>query len=365
MHGKRKRISLAMQGDDGYISDSVCEKRFRHFVDVGYPTMVRESRPMPVSEEDSPTLRSVIDYFVETYMPNKNAAIKTRAKYAPILEDFREYCASRNVARVSQLSRRIMDEWTAHISKSRKPKTVTSYITTVRACLNAAVEAEIITETPIRRYLFPTVDEPEINPLTYAQLRDVLAVVRAEAPDLYPVVAWIALTGNRPSDAIRLTENQIDTAARYVERKQTKVRRLARYPISTDANAVAVAEIARDDRTGALVFTDSRGLPWTESRIYTRFTRALRRARFARGVTIKDLRHTFASLMANDPAKPCPLPVLQILMCHTDIRTTMKYCRPMDATQYVDHFAGVVNEPLNKRAPFGHPVAPQKRHARK
>lgn len=57
----------------------------------------------------------------------------------------------------------------------------------------------------------------------------------------------------------------------------------------------------------------------------------------SRSVSLKDLRHTFAYHMVNTVGTP--LPTVQVLLGHRDIRHTMRYVRPGDASQSLDRFA--------------------------
>jgi integrase len=191
----------------------------------------------------------------------------------------------------------------------------------------------------------PTVAEPEISPLTQEQLSAVLALIREHKPDLAPVVTWIALTGNRPSDAVSLTWVQVNLKTGSVSRAQVKTKQLANYELSGAALECLKTERNRPWYDGkGTVFRDAYGSTWSVNRVYKDFTRTLARIGFERTVTLKDLRHTFGSLMANEMG--CPLPILRRLMGHSMIETTMKYIRGGDARPVLDRFAlGITENP--------------------
>lgn len=283
--------------------------------------------------QKAPLIRDVVSHYTDVYLPNKGSAVKTLTKANQVLYDFIRFMASRNVGRVDQLTAQHIDAWAAD-ARARKlaAKTVKNNIGSVRACLNAAVDRGMLDTSPVKKWLLPTVPDPEIYPLTLDQLRRVLVVIGRDRPQILNIVSWIAYTGNRPSDACGLKWREVNLEAQSVQRVQVKTKRLNSYEISPPALALVLNEKARGVESET-VFTTAHGTAFTVNKLYHDFTRTISAAGFERAVNLKDLRHTFGSLMANE--FHCPLPVLQRLMGHTDIKTTMQYIRPSSGAEYV------------------------------
>lgn len=317
---------------------AVAEERLSTYSREVLPLLVQEyataqaaADPDPHTDP-GPRLREVLDYYLDVTLPNKGSSERTINGLRTKLYDFQSFCATRHVGRVSQVSRRLIDEYAAALhQRGLSPKTVGNYLAAVRAAFNAAEEGERIAAPPVRRIPLPRAPEPEIYPLTLDQLRRVVETIRARDPRIADAIEWIALTGNRPSDTVSLLWRHVRLGDRIVERTQVKSKRLAQYQIS----AAAAAVIARRPRISDFVFCEPDGSQMTVHVLYRRFTRAVRHAALGRTVNPKDLRHTFGSLMANG-TPPCPLPVLQVLMGHASIQTTMRYVHAGDAYVYVD-----------------------------
>jgi integrase len=316
-----------------------------------------EPKPAPPSDRHDPKLSALCDHYTETYLPARNAAKKSVQKAEQCLREFERYCASRHVGRASQLSPAILDGWSAELRQAcNHAKTIHNKLGIVRSALNAAVDRELLTQSPVRKWLMPDVPDPEIQPLTADQLRKVLELVRTRRPDIYLAVAWMAWTGARPEDTCRLRWHQVDIEGRSVTRVMAKSPRLKKYSIGAKAAGVLKAERKRAIKA-AVVFTDQDGSPFTPHTLYRRFTRCT--AGFERHVTLKDLRHTFGSLMANDVG--CPIPQLQVLMGHSDIKTTMRYVRASDSRGYLDAWDLVAQTTENARHSASHPRKPRQK----
>ena len=292
----------------------------------------------------NPRLRDLIDYYIETWMPNRNRKPRAIQTNEGILREFELYCRGRHIGRANQLSPKLIEDYTAWLrSGTNAPATARNKIAAIRACLNAAVATELLTESPIKRWLMPNVPDPEIDPLKPHELQEVLAIITEHAPRISNIIHWIAHTGNRPSDARTLTWDQIDIKLRTVHRPQVKTARLAEYQLSDQALATLEAERHRN-RPGPRneVFTNPDGLPFTRNYLLRVFKQALRAAHHPQvhRINIKTLRHTFGYIMANYAG--CPLPILQRLMGHSDIKTTMKYIRSADAQPSLERFLKVL-----------------------
>lgn len=317
--GRRRRISLRTTD---------AEKAERMLADFRRNGLPELERAAAAPAEQNTTLTAILDYYTGTYLPVRGASPRTITEAIRILREFELYCRASHIGRAQQLTRSAVDAHAKALhDRGLASKSVHTALSIIRAALNAAVEAGLLNQSPIAKWLMPRYDDPEIDPLTAEQLARLLDIVARRAPEVSSIVHWIAHTGNRPSDARGLRWSQVNMDTRTVQRTQVKTGRLATYQIGDAAMDVLIHE--RNRRGSEYVFTNDAGKPFTKNVVLYRLQRALRAEGFERPVCLKDLRHTFGFLMANRAG--CPLPILQQLMGHSSIEMTMRYVRPGDA----------------------------------
>lgn len=352
-HIEGKRVRSQLQTVDGRpVRDAVvAEAMFVDYLKRQRPGIVAEVYGAGPAEAD-PHIRDLIDFYIDEHLRAKNAATKTFTQASEHLDKFKDFCRSRNVGRASQLTPRTVTEYTNHLTGKRlHPKTVKNHLMTLRACLNAAVSADMLPESPVRRWLFPTAEDTERNPLDAATLGLLLRLLRTAPDDLRRIVTHIATTGNRPSDACTLRWDRVDLERGYVSRVSVKSRALREYPLTPDA--LENIRDAAKARQGEFVFPRADGRPWTVHSAYRQFTRFITAehaaGRFPRYCNLKDLRHTFGTIAANEPVA-LPLPVVQAMMGHSDITTTMQYVLPTAATEALGRFSALIAGGAVRRA---------------
>jgi integrase len=316
---------------------------FRDYLEKQRPGIVAEVYGVGPAEAD-PHIRDLVQFYIDDHLRARNSAPKTFTQASEHLDKFKDFCRSRNVGRASQLTPRTVTDFTNYLAgKKLHPKTVKNHLMTLRACLNAAVGADMLPESPVRRWLFPTTEDTERTPLDAGTLGLLLRLLRTAPDDLRRIVTHIATTGNRPSDACTLRWDRVDLERGYVSRVSVKSRALREYPLTPDA--LENIRDAAKARQGDLVFPRADGRPWTVHSAYRQFTRfitAERAAgRFPRYCNLKDLRHTFGTIAANEPVA-LPLPVVQAMMGHSDITTTMQYVLPTAATGALRRFSDLL-----------------------
>lgn len=88
-------------------------------------------------------------------------------------------------------------------------------------------------------------------------------------------------------------------------------------------------------------------LGFADDRLSETDVRTVAKYDFPRPVTLKDLRHTYGTLMVNEVN--CPLPIVQVQMGHADIKTTMQYIQPSTARPHVTKFAALIAPELKSK----------------
>lgn len=303
----------------------------RAYADVwiaAFEADARAAQPAAPRTPPGPRLSAVLDYYRDTYLVAHNAAEATHAAVQTHCAAFLEFCRVEHIGTVQQVSAEVLTRWAAQLQSGPHPRsarTTRNYLTTIRTAFNVAVDAELIVASPVRRWPLPKTDAVVKHVLTEAELRQVMQAFRD-----VPIVLWMCLTGQRPSDARTLRFSEVDIPSRTVLRPSVKVRALRKFEIAPAAALLVEREARRPHQPGDVVFVTSHGQPWTDDALLKRMKR---QPGVPRVVTPKMLRDSFATIMAND--RSVPLPELQILMGHTDIKTTMQYVRARGAAQYL------------------------------
>lgn len=299
---------------------------------IGFPIKTNERT------SSSARLQDVVDYYVDTYLVISGKTEKTRKQFRSRLEHFVTFCAERNIRLVSKITREGVDEFAVKlVANGDSPKTVQIKIGIIRACMNSAVDAEIIERSPVVKWVRTKVPEPEIESLEPEELSAVINILHEYAPDDFGILSWMAGSGNRPSDARSLRIRQIDLKNRTVARTQVKSKRLAKYEIGSLCISAVESEVQkRHPGPDDLVFVNRLGLQYAENSLGRIMLRAFVRAGYKRHVTPKTFRHTYGYIMANHIKPAMPIPVLQVQMGHADIKTTMRYVRATNATAHIE-----------------------------
>lgn len=191
--------------------------------------------------------------------------------------------------------------------KRLAPLTVTHLLSDLRALLLWACEAELIARSPFPRRVMPRVDERVPRGLAADEVARLVAL-----PDPWGFVVRLLLgTGLRWAEACRARAEHV--RAGLLEVEHTKSGRVRRIPLPRSL----AAEVAA--RRGRLV-PYAAGSPGT-------FARTVRAKCDIPGFHVHRLRHTFAMRWL---AGGGSLAVLQELLGHREIGTTMRYARVAD-----------------------------------
>ena len=284
--------------------------------------------PLEIDKAD-PRLRELRSYFESTYLKVRGARPKTYTGYHKHLDEFIHYCDRNHIGRVSQLNEERLQKWAVDLAKHHSAKTVKNHLSTVRSMLNAAFEARKIDSHPVRKWLMPRVDSKDRNTLTWDEVAGLVQKLRTEAPAwLRRAILYIVHTGQSPADVAGLKWPQVFLETGHIRRDRTKIRALRDFPLNPAALAL-LREVKADGVEGAHVFRDWKGEPLNANRLWQHWMRWNAAHGGCRTVTLLDLRHTFATLMANgDPEngiQPMPLQTLRVLMNHASILTTATY----------------------------------------
>lgn len=209
---------------------------------------------------------------------------------------------------------------TAEEKRARK-STANRILAVLKAILNRAFQDGMVSDDTAWRRVkpFENADEPVTRFLTNAEST---RLINACAPDFRSLVKAALFTGCRCGELTRLrvADVRLDTGMVYVspEAKSGKGRHV---PLSDDGLDFFRTTIA-GKVGGEYVFTRSDGDPWGKNHHVRPLKEACTRAKIEPAVSFHELRHTYASLLAQAGAD---LLTISKLLGHADTRITSRH----------------------------------------
>lgn len=206
------------------------------------------------------------------------------------------------------------------------PKTINNTLTVLNSCLKTAVEWGYLPHPP--RIKFLAALQPDIDFLTEQEYQQLLASI--SDPMWYTMVLIAIKTGLRFGELLALQWDAIDFDQRLITVKRSIVQKSLNTPKSNRIRYVPLTsdviqhlQALRNSPGGQFlwVFTRWGDRPLNEKSLHRALQRFLKAAGL-RHIRWHELRHTFATLLI---CKGVPLRVLQGLMGHSDIHTTLRY----------------------------------------
>jgi len=273
--------------------------------------------------KDCPTLEEVVrDY----YLPHKaqmtscrNDAAMFRMHVLPYIGKKKLYAIT--PGEIAELQKRVLASGCVPATANR-PVVLVKHL--YNLCLkiwrlpgvitNPAAEVPLLKENSMRQTF-----------LSEAQVLQLMDATREQknCPMLWPIVAFLLLTGARRRNVLDARWMEIDEAAAQWTIPRTKSGRSQSIPLSEQA--LALLQSLKSRGKNEYLFPNPKtGLPFKN--IYNRWDAARRRVGLGH-VRMHDLRHTFASLLIN---AGCSLFVVQKALGHHSPQMTMRYAHLAD-----------------------------------
>jgi len=225
--------------------------------------------------------------------------------------------------------------------RSRKA-TANRILTVLKAILNKAFYDELVDDNTAWRRVkpFENVEEPKIRFLTEAECK---RLINASRPDFRELLKAALFTGARYSELteLKVLNVSIDTKSIYINPAKSDKGRYV--PLSSDGldffKTRIIGKIGND-----FAFIKQDGTPWGKNHHARLLKEACLHAKVTPAIGFHELRHTYASLLAQAGAD---LLTISKLLGHADTRVTSRhYAHLCDKT-----LANVVNRLLPS---FGH-----------
>lgn len=193
-------------------------------------------------------------------------------------------------------------------------------LSVLKAILNRAFQdGRAAADTEWRRVLpFKKADQPRIRFLSDAEA---VRLVNACPPDLRALVGAALLTGARFGELAQMRAQDVDPRAAQVYIAPGKSGKARHVPLNPEG-----VKLFRELLTGkvgdALLFTKADGEPWGKNHHVRPFALACRKAKIAPAAAFHELRHTYASQLAQASVD---LLTISKLLGHADTRITGKH----------------------------------------
>ncbi len=213
---------------------------------------------------------------------------------------------------IRHISTKIIDEYTQYCLKvlKNKPVTVNKDLRHLKAVFNKAIEWDYIKTNPVKRLL-----PQDKLPPRYLSLDEIKRIFQKVTDPKFSLFLKIAvLTGMRRTEIVNLTWEDVNLKEDMIFVRKSKTH-LSRYiPISPELRPI----LEKEKGQGKI-------FPWQPSTVSRKFTKIARAA----GVRCRlhDLRHSFATHLLASGAN---IRVVQEILGHTDIKTTMIYAHAIE-----------------------------------
>ncbi len=241
-----------------------------------------------------------------------------------------------------------------HTDKPLSAKTVNEHLACLAAMLEKAVEWGYLGENPARKVKRLRLEPQQHTWLNAEQMAMFLDTCRASEPDWFPLVFAGFHTGMRLGELLALRWECVDFEGEQIEVRRSRTRGVTTSPKGHKRRFVPLSKplaalLKGLPRSGSgLVFVMKDGRPITRDMLKHPFERLCKAAEVPR-ITPHDMRHSYASLLVSRGA---PLNLVQQLLGHVDIQTTLRYAHlaPKDGLPWINNLP----VPSSESAQSGH-----------
>lgn len=266
--------------------------------------------------------------WAEQVLASKPLKPKTRATYEDLLRT--RILPTFGDMSLRSIERSAIRRWAFSLAEEVSPRRAQNAYALLRHLLDEAVAEERLTRNPALRIRLPQAERPEVVPWTLNEL----AAVADSAGRYRGLIMWLGLMGTRWAETVGLRPSDIDGDRVNISSSLSEVRGVFhRVPTKTYQSRTlpipqGVLELLPKGSNG-LIFTSPRGFPLRSAQFRDRYFLPACQTAGVRPLRIHHLRHTAASLLAQQGANPA---TVQRWLGHQDIRMTMNtYTHAFDA----------------------------------
>ncbi|MEM5777888.1 MAG: tyrosine-type recombinase/integrase, partial [Candidatus Aenigmatarchaeota archaeon] len=223
---------------------------------------------------------------------------------------------------LSEVDTFLIDNFLVELSK-KAPKGYRVYYRTLKAMFQKFVQWDFISKNPFRNIKLP---KRQINEKKFFDYDEFISLISKEKnKKLRLLFLFDFFTGLRLSEIVNLKWDDINFSRNYItvgnETFQTKSRRIRKVPLNSIAIQI-LEELKIYKGISKYVFSKSNSFPFSSDYISKRFKKLLRTNGFDEHYSFHSIRHSTASNLAR---LGISLPIIQQILGHSDIKTTMIY----------------------------------------
>jgi integrase len=320
MNGRQRRVTIGGYPEWSVAAARIEASRLKREIDLGHDPL--EAR---VAARQAPAVADLAQRFDEEHLPGKRprSADEDRA----LIRDY--ILPTLGKLQVCDVTPADIARMHRQITQAGKPYRANRTLACARTMFARSVEWGMRTDNPAKGGRGGISMNPEDHRqrfLSPAEIAHLAAVLDAHPErTTAALIRFLLLTGCRFGEAAGATWAQFDlTAGRWVKpSSHTKAKRQHTVPLS--APALALLTELKAESTGPLVFPSPKtGRPLTT--IKTSWRGIIRKAELP-NLRIHDLRHCFASVLANSGAS---LQLIGALLGHSNQLTTQRYAHLAD-----------------------------------
>ncbi len=269
---------------------------------------VPEKKPKQVTVAEF--FRRYIDFAHNNYAVGSFAGDLSRIRI------MQEFFARKGVKYIGAITPGIYEEFDSTVLKGRKPKTRSNYLGRLKTMLNYAVSWGLLESNPLAKVKKPKVPET----YHFFKKEEVETLIKNAGEPLRFGIIILVYTGLRRSELYNVRWRDVDFKDKSIrvwpyDEFVPKGKRIRTIPLNPKVFEALKSLKERSDGSEPVY------RPYENIHTLRKNFKKLVKGLGMRG-TLHDLRHTFASHLA---MAGVPIPVIQNLLGHTDIRTTMKY----------------------------------------
>lgn len=287
---------------------------------VSSPYQPKEEVPAKTEATKSPTVKLFAKQFVETYAETNNKPSEVASKRM-ILD--RHLVPALGDLRLDEIGPGQIERYKAEKMRiGLSPKSINNHLIVLRKMLSVAEDWGMLERVP--RVKWMKVPEAEFDFLSFKEAEQ----LRAAAEGDWRVMVTVALkAGLRQGELLALRWKDVDFGAGKIVVRQSVWKGIVGTPKGGRSREVElspdVARVLKAHRhlRGELVFCDADGSMLTKNQCRRPLRDMCKRAEL-REIGWHVLRHTFASHLV---MRGVPIKVVQELLGHRDITTTMRY----------------------------------------
>ncbi|MEW5842313.1 MAG: tyrosine-type recombinase/integrase [Bacteroidota bacterium] len=242
-----------------------------------------------------------------------------------VRSSFKHLFAYRGDVTLAEIDSRFIDLFMIELMK-KAPRGFRVYFRTIRASFNKAIEWNYIRINFFAKHRLP---KQQKNEMSYFSEIDFLKLIESEKnstlKDLFLLDFY---TGLRLSEIQSLAWENVFLNEKYLiigsKTFCTKSKKVRRVPLCEKATRLLESKIPKIYKAEGrnFVFLKSNSFPYSTSCISRKFKKHLRGAGYDENFSFHSIRHSTASNLAR---LGVPIPIIQEILGHGDIKTTMIY----------------------------------------